>query len=224
MGTNHRKSGKHFITRFLYDTSGDAAVEATILFPIMIMIFAALVLLSIYLPARAVLQRAAQYAATALATEASDTWLFFDESSMTYYRHTDKKQLKNVYADLFTKNDNTEAKGEVITTKIESRSISSKSGQLSIESNVINNIFYKEVVVTATRDFPMPVNLSFIGFPESITVTASSAAVVQNAEEFVRSIDMASDFVEFIADRYNLHDVTDAISSFGSRITHLLGW
>jgi len=224
MGSDHRKSRRHIIKGLLYDTSGDAAVEATILFPIMIMIFAALVLLSIYLPARAVLQRATQYAATALATEISDTWLFFDEGRMSYYRHTDKKQLKNVYEDLFTKSNDAQNKGEIITAKIESQSISSKSGQLSIESDVINNIFYKEVVVTATREFPMPVDLSFVGFPGTIKVTASSTAVVQNGEEFVRNIDMANDFVEFIADKYNLHDITNAISSFGNRITGLLGW
>lgn len=42
------------------DDRGDAVVEATILFPIIIMIFAGLVLLSMYLPTRANLQRATQ--------------------------------------------------------------------------------------------------------------------------------------------------------------------
>jgi len=190
----------------------------------MIMIFAALVLLSIFLPARAVLQRATQYAATALATEISDTWLFFDEGSMSYYRHSNKEQLKNIYAGLFTKDSNTESRGEGIVHNLESRSISSKSGQLSVDSCIVNNILYKEVVVTATREFPMPVNLSFIGFPEMISVTATSTAAVHNAEEFVRSIDMAGEFAEFIAERYNLYNITDAISSFGNRITVLLGW
>ena len=224
VGTNYGKSRRHIIKKFIYDTSGDAVVEATVLFPIMIMIFAALVLLSVYLPARAVLQRATQFAATALANEASDTWLFFDENSLSYYRHSNINQLNNVYADFFTKNENTESRGELITTKLEAKSISAKSGQLSVESSVVNNIFYKEVVVTAKREFPMPVDLSFIGFPAVITVTASSTAAVNNAEEFVRSIDMASDFAGFIEDRYGLHDITNAISSFGSRITSLLGW
>jgi len=224
MGTNHRKSRRYFIKGLAFDTTGDAVVEAAILFPVMIMIFAALVMLSVYLPARAVLQRATQYAATALATEMSDTWLFYDEGSMSYYRHSGKEQLKNIYADFFTNDSNTESRGEKIVHTLESRSISSKSGQLSVDSSIVSNILYKEVVVTATRDYQMPVNLSFIGFPEMISVTATSTAAVQNAEEFVRSIDMAGDFAEFIADRYNLHDITNAISSFGSRITTLLGW
>jgi len=87
-----------------------------------------------------------------------------------------------------------------------------------------NKIFYKEIVVTASREYPMPVDLSFIGFPETITVTATSTAVVHNSCEFVRNIDIACDFAEFIIDKYGLHDVTDTISSFGRRVASLLGW
>jgi len=242
MGTDHRKSrcnivngftseGKRAIGRFrrlissvAEDTTGDAVVEATILFPIMIMIFAALVLLAIYLPARAALQRATQYAAIAVASEISDTWLFFDESSMSYYRETNIRNLKNVYVDLFSDSGDVQSKGEAIVKEQESRSISSKAGDLSVESNVTNRIIYKEAVVTATREFPMPVDLSFIGFPNTISVTATSTVFVQNSDEFIRNIDMASDFLEFIIDRYNLSGLTDAIGSFGSRVAGLLGW
>jgi len=224
LGANHRKSKRNIVSDCFANTAGDAVVEATILFPIMIMIFAALVLLAVYLPARATLQRATQYAATALATETGDTWLFFDEGNMSYHREKDIRKLKNVYADLFTRDNNVQAKGEAIVIEIESRGISSKSGRLSVESNILNRILYKEAVVTATREFQMPVDLSFIGFPMTIAVTATSTAVVQNADEFIRSVDMAGDFVEFIVDRYNLHSVLDAISSFGNRVTGILGW
>ena len=224
LGTNHRKSRRNIINRLSKDTTGDAVVEATILFPIMIMVFAALVLLAIYLPARAALQRATQYAAIALATEISDTWLFFDEAGMSYYRENDIRRLKNVYVELFTESGDASSLGEAIVIEMESRSISSKAGELRVESHIVNNIIYKEAVVTATREFPMPVDLSFVGFPGVIAVTATSTAVVQNADEFVRSINMAKDFVDFIVDRYNLHNVTDAISSFGERVSGILGW
>jgi len=190
----------------------------------MIMVFAALVMLSIFLPARAVLQRATQFAATALSNEISDTWLFFDEASMSFYRKSNKNELKNVYADLFTKDSGIDSRGEIIVIELESKSISSKAGELTVDSFIVNNILYKEAVVTATRDFPMPVDLSLIGFPKVISVTTTSSAVVQNAEEFVRCVDMASDFAVFIADRFGLTDIKDAISSFGERVTKLLGW
>jgi len=241
MGTNHRKSKRYILKRvkkekkrrgervsvygrFISDSNGDAVVEATILFPIMIMIFAALVLLAIYLPAQSVLQRATQYAATAIATENSDTWLFFDESRIAYYHETDKNKLKNVYAELFTGSSNIQSKGEAIVIDVESRGISSKAGQLSVDSYIVNRILYKEIVVTATREFPMPIDLSFVGFPNTITVTATSTAVVLNGDEFVRNIDIATDFTDFIIEKYNLHDIKNAISSFGNRISGILGW
>ena len=242
MGSDHRKSRRNFIkyrsgrdrgkqgrfktfaTFIKKDTAGDAVVEATILFPIMIMIFAALVLLSIFLPARAALQRATQYAAIVIAAEISDTWLFYDEGSMSFYRESDIRNLKNVYVDLFSGVGDVQSKGEAIVRDVERSSISSKAGNLSVESEVLNRIIYKEAIVTATREFPMPVDLSFIGFPKTISVTATSAVFVQNSDEFIRNIDMASDFLEFIIDKYNLHNLTNAIGSFGSRVTGLLGW
>ena len=211
--------------RLIRNTKGDAAVEATILFPVMIMIFAALVLLSIYLPAQAALQRATQQAATALATESSDTWLFFDEGHMTYYRQTDKKQLANVYVDLFAGTGDTGSKGEVIVTGSENQNISSKAGRLTVdECRIINRLLYKEVIVTATREFQIPVDLSFIGFPESVSITATSVAVVQNGDEFIRNVDIAGVFADFITEKYNLFNITEAISSFGKRVTGILGW
>ena len=224
LGADNRESGRNFITDLIKNTSGDAVVEATILFPVMIMIFGALVLLSIYLPAQAALQRATQYAATAIATEHGDTWLFYNESDMAYFHETRREQLENVYVSFFKSAGDIRAKAETIVINNEKRSISSKAGELIVEGKVVNNIFFKEAVVTATRIYTMPVDLSFIGFPNSIPVTATSTAVIQNTDEFVRSIDAASDFVDFIVDRYNLHNVKDAISSFGSKVTGFLGW
>jgi hypothetical protein len=210
--------------RFIKDTNGDAVVEATILFPIMIMIFAALVLLAVFLPARALLQRATQYAATAIATELSDTWLFFGEEDMSYYWETEKSRLANVYIDIFSGTGNVQSKGDHITSYIESLGISSKMGELNVESYVVDRVFYKEIVVTATRYFPITTGLSFIRFPDFIPVTATSTAVVQNADEFVRSVDIASDFIDFIIEKYDLHDIADTISTFGGKVASLLGW
>lgn len=209
--------------RLISDSDGDAAVEAAILFPIMIMIFAALVVLAIYLPTRAALQRATQYAATALATERSDTWLYFDDDSMSYCWESEKGNLKNVYVALFQGSAGIDSKGEKIVIDVENRSITSKVGSLDVESRLVNRIVYKEVIVKATRKFPSPVDLSFIGFPEAIIVTVASTAVVQNGDEFVRNMDIAVDFVKYIVKKFNLTDIADSISTFGNKIVSLLG-
>lgn len=195
------------IKNFIKDTDGDAVVEATILFPIMIMIFAALVLLSMYLPARATLQRATQYAATAIATETSDTWLFFDENSMSYGL---KGNLNNVYATLVKSvgsgNDYAD-KAETIVRKVEESGISVKTGKLTVKYEVVNYVIYREIIITATRTIPVPVNLSIIGFPKEIPITVTSKATAQNGSNFVSNIDLVVDFVDYLKGKYG--------SSFG---------
>ena len=214
----------HKARNFIKDTSGDAVVEATILFPVMIMIFAALVLLAIYLPARGALQRATQYAATAIATTASDTWLYFDGDAMDYDWVEEKKDLQNVYVSLFSGMGDIQELGEDIVIAIERRSLSSKDGTLEVECGVFNRIVYKEVVVTASREFTIMEGLSFIGFPQTITVTATSTAVVQNGDEFVRSMDIAADFVGFVVERFNLSGITEAFEKVDEKISALFGW
>ena len=209
---------------FIKDTKGDALVEAAILFPVMIMIFAALVLLAMYLPTRAALQRATQYAATAIATESSDTWLFYDTESMSYYRETDKDRLRNVYAALFTSTGDAVAKGEAIVKGIESRSLSYKEGELEVLCYPNNYIVYTEVVVIAGRRFTVPVDLSFIHFPKEIYVVVTSTAVVQNGDEFVRNMDLAAEFTKFLSEKLGLNDVFDGIGSSWGKVRSFFGW
>lgn len=185
---------------------GYAVAEATILFPIILMTFAGLVLLSMYLPARAVLQRQTQIAATALATTQSDTWLEFDDRRLEYYWLNGNHTPVNVYAALlssFFKGD-AQSRAEDVVRKLDEGSLVESVGDLTIECKINNYVIYKEIVVTATRKIPSPVDLSILKFPEEIEITVSSTAVVQNGDEFVRNIDLAAEFVDYIKDKYNL--------------------
>lgn len=192
--------------RFWENTNGYAVVEATILLPVMLLIFAGVVLLSMYLPTRAVLQRETQYAATAMATTQSDTWLDFDANRMEYYWKSSLGFEDNVYAILFNPfwKGSPEEKAVTVVEKLDEGNIVARAGELKVECKVHNLVVYKEVVVTATRTIPIPVDLSLVNFPEEIPITVSSTAVVQNGDEFVRNIDLAKDFVEYLNEKYNL--------------------
>ncbi len=207
------------------DTGGYAVVEATILFPIMMMIFAGLVLLAIYLPTRGVLQHATQYAATALATETGDTWLRYDAGSMRYKWVGSRSSLPNVYAALFSSffTGDMQGKGEKIVRTMEEDGLVWRGGELNVECKVNNYIIYKEIIVTATRTIPMPVDLSFVKFPKEIPVTVSSTAIVQNGDEFVRNIDLAADFIGYLKKRYNGLSFLDKISGAMERAASFLG-
>lgn len=208
---------KHW-NRFWSDTRGYAVVEATILFPIMMMLFAGLMLLAVYLPNRAVLQRATQYAATAMATESSDTWIYFDENNMEYKWYGGRAQLPNVYAALFRAvfGGDVQSKGETIVKKLDNQSIAWRRGDLTVECRVNSFVIYKEISVTATRTIPMPVDLSFVKFPKEIPITVTSTAVVQNGDEFVRNIDLVADFVGYLKERYDLEFLDELANAMKS--------
>ena len=214
------------IKDFWNDTRGDSiVVEATILFPIIIMIFAGLVLLSVYLPVRASLQHATQRAAIALATERSDTWLFYDEYNSSYYFAGSINYLDNVYVALFRSilpgRGNNEARAEQIVHHIDENSPGFNPGTLIVEYEFVNLIVYREVSVTATRVMPVPVDLSFVGFPNTISITATSTAVVQDGSGFVRNMDLAVDVAYFITDSNPISKLFSNVTDIASRIG---GW
>jgi len=190
---------------FINDTKGDAVVEAAILFPIIIMIFAALVLTAIYLPQRAILQEAAQIAAVAIATERSDTWMAFSDNGDKLARHN-QPRLPNVYVDFFRgvfyNRTAGNSKAQSLVQYLAARGIVRSPGGIEIEYNVVNYIIYQEVVITVRQTIPMPVNLSFIGFPADLELTQEARAVVQNGDEFVRNLDIAHDLVLWIAEKF----------------------
>jgi Flp pilus assembly protein TadG len=207
-----------FIKRFSSfwrNTSGDAVVEATFLFPIIIFIFTALVLLSTYLPSRAILQRATQMAATAVAAEMSDTWLIYNETSLSYGRHTRRDQLDNVYASLFGRTGvDYRDKAEAAAKRAIADRIGTQFGTVEVSCNIINYVIYREVVVTATQSFPVGsvINLSIIGFPTEIEIVATSSAVVADGDGFIRNVDLAVDYADKIAGVFS--NITDFISRF----------
>lgn len=202
-------------------------VEATILFPIMIMIFAGIVLLAMYLPTRSILQRATQAAATAIAVEKSDTWLSFNVDSMEH-EWMGSDELGNVYLSLIRaiggggRDDADNA--EQIVLKLENTGIINLPGEPTVVTyGVVNYVVYKEIVVTATRTIPSPVDLSFVGFPKEIPITVTSTAVVQNGDEFVRNMDLAADITVKVSEALGADEIFQKVREVGGKLTGFLG-
>ncbi len=206
------------------DTRGDAAVEAAFLFPIIIMICAALVLLSVYLPLRAAMQRSTQFAATAIATERSDTWLRFDPDTLSYHWLESRRELGNVYGSLIgafignNRDDEDNARQAVIN--MEKKNIVKPKDDLTVEYGVVNYIIYKEIVVSATRTIPLPVNLTFVGMPEEMRLSVTSTAVVVNGDEFIRNMDLAVDVMDAL---FNVREIFSGLGRICDKFYDFLG-
>lgn len=216
----------HKIKHILVSDRGSAVVEATILFPIIFMIFFGLVTLAMYLPTRSALQYATQGAANALAVEQGDTWLMYDENSLSYKWAGSKSQLSNVYVALFKSmgKGDYNSKAKTIVTSLESKTPTYKSGTLEVKCYVNNYIIYKEIIVTATRNIPLPIDLSFINFPKEIPITVSSTAVVQNGDEFERNVDLVVEVIAKLRKEYkSIDDIFSAISKVNQTFNNFFG-
>lgn len=186
---------------FVKDTNGDAVVEAAILFPIMIMIFAALVLLATYLPQRMLLQEAAQYAATAVAAEAGDTYVAFDDNGNRIRKAPDISVYVTAFKGI-SGGGLSQDHAEQIANHRAENAIMPVSSQIAADVKVTNYVIYKEITVTLTQTIPMPVDLSFIGFPKELKLEQQASSVVQNGDEFVRNVDIAKDMVKWLDSKF----------------------
>jgi hypothetical protein len=185
------------------------------------MVFAALVLLAMYMPQRAILQEAAQVAAVAIATERSDTWISFENNGS--FRRTHESEQRNVYVkafqDTFGNSNSPEAqnKAQRIVESIAGNNFLPIPGTITVKEPIYTNaFFYQEVIVTVEKQISTPVDLSLIGFPTSITLTQEARVVILDGDEFVRTIDIAKDLILWLDNKFdisgNLEGVLDLIN------------
>ena len=213
----------------------DAIIEATILFPIIILVLAMLILVSTYLPTRAILQNATQRAATMIATEYSDSFVSYDAEKASY-RWASKDELPNVYTSVFRalgtigrNNGNGRGSGhddaqdaEDIVNSTYEKAVLYKQGSLTVEYSVKNYVVYKEITVTAREEIDFPINLSWIGLDGKLDIVTSSSAVVHDGDEFIRDMDLAADVVEFIGEKTGLDKMFKSVGDLCSKFNNFL--
>ena len=180
---------------------GIAVVEAAFVFPLMFLLLFALVLLALYLPQRAALQRAVQYAANTVTTELSDTWVYYSAKEATYRRYgeyiTVKERKGHWENSLFNQAIAGVHVGDRIATLywrewlsyVDSNDLGVKGDPFSYRYELINEGVFKKVILSAKRDFYVPVDLSFIGFPNPFPLVVSATVDAVNGDEFIRQID-----------------------------------
>jgi len=177
----------------------------------MIMIFAAIVLLSIYLPQRAVLNNAAQVAATSIAGEFSDTGFNFDdatlEASWDFYLHNTifdrigvlfdgDYELRNnfwyrAFLWFFDPGLRYGERSQNIVDEVLSRGFQIVDEPVDVDFYLRRTILYTEIQVTVSQTIPFPVDLSFIGFPSEIVMEQTATAFVADGDRFLRGVDDA---------------------------------
>ena len=197
---------------------GFAVIEAVVVFPIMLMVFLALIMLAIYLPQNAMLQRSTQLAATAIATEMGDTWVYYDKDSLSYKRNTSVSQLPFIYTALFSPGTDDKATKAVAVVRkvdeVENLPLIA-NGDLEVKCSITNYVVYKEISVTSTRKIKIPVDFSLIKFPDIFVMSVTAKAVVKDGDDFVRNIDLGASFLTWLEEQCGGFGLTDAMGSVG---------
>ena len=179
------------------DERGDVIVEATILLPLIILIYAGFVLLATYMPVRGNVQRAAQYAASIISIQESDTWIKYD-----------KEQLKQQWMkkdELPNDRSKKQETAEKFVTSILDNGIVANGGEIQeVKCDVTNYVIYKEIVVTVEYEVQLPFGIPLIGLDSHYIVTESATAIIDDGDGFVRNVDMLTDFVNYLDKKYNL--------------------
>ncbi len=212
-----------YLNKIFKDEYGGAIIEATFVFPIMMLIIMGLVLLSIYLPIKGILQYATQTAANAMSIELSDTWVRFDDDTKKYIviSNDELKAEGSVYTTalrtVFANKNEPKNRAETIVNDLYDSSIALKIGEpVDVNVEMLNAVIYKEITVTAEKTIPIMINLSFVGFPSELNIKSSSTSVVQNGDEMIRNLDIVKDVVIVADEKYNISEKFEGIKKMFS--------
>jgi len=191
------------LIRVTQDTKAYVVIESAIILPIYIFAIFGIIVVALYLPERAVLQRATQTAASSIAIQESDAWLRINENTgqLEFVPEKGNVYVNFVRSLVWTRNRRNTMETQAISiveNLSQNQLLLLGVGDIDVTIQTRNWVVYQEIKVTASRTMEIPVRFPFINMPLYIPMTYSSTAVVNNSAEFVRTIDMLVDLFRFI--------------------------
>lgn len=208
----------------LHNEKGAMFVEASFVFPIMILIIIAMYYASIMIYERAALQSGVESTALLYKNSYTDDYINMTtnvtaskENDMVSYSDlttTQEATFNNPYDCIFMTNDGT------VKETLENGLFKSITGYLfwgdtlEIDVSHENYIIHKKVTVTATETVKLPLNFSAIGLPNEYNISATATAMVNDTDEFMRDTDLIMNVVKRT-------ELWKKISEFGDKISDL---
>ena len=202
------------LKRFMCDENADAVVEATILFPIMIMIFFAFILLAMYLPTSVALQRSVQKAALIASAQRSDLGYTYDLANDRAGIDFEKLRQENVYTYMGRGFDDEISNAEKIVKKYVADALYlGKDLQITVAPDPTDKRY---IIITAEQSLKMPFEFPFLPISNEISLQKSARIMNRDADEFIRSMDIVYDLVIKKSDKVKetLGDISDFLNVF----------
>ena len=184
---------KESIKSIIRDEGGGAVVEATILFPIIFMIFFAFTMLAIYLPTSVALQRSVEKAALIVSSHRSDLGYIYDISSDKAGVDYNKLRQESVYAYMTRGfGDENDIAGKIVEKYAADTLYKGKNLQISFKQDPSDKRY---IVVTAEQTLEMPFDFPILPISKTFTIRKSARAIIHDADEFIRNMDIVYDLV-----------------------------
>lgn len=195
-----------------FKESGYTIVEATIVYPVTVMLFFVILYASLFLCQRANLQAKLEDALIYYKNEATDTFVSANESMIITKENELIKIAGNSYEVESSINPYRHigaALGNAIGINGNqdkfSKLFHSRYGTMFFDDgenikveviSVTDAILYRKITVRATQQVSAPINLAFVGAENSMTLSAEATAIMVDGDDLIRDFDFAVDLVE----------------------------
>ena len=190
-----------------YNENGHTIVEATIIFPITIMLFFVLLYGALFVCQGANLQANLEDALIYYKNVGSDTYvkvgntLNFETDGNTIHaygsEYSSTKKL-DPYRHIFS----TIKRDTINGTDFKSFFLSSYKHMFFTDGSNIDvtikeedYLIYKRVTATATQRLKSPINIAMVGAENSMDITANASVVVMDGDSMIRDVDFAKDAI-----------------------------
>ncbi len=193
---------KHFIS----GEDGHVIVEATIIFPIAIIMVIALFYAAIFLCQRANLQANLNNAIIYYKNIQSDTYLEQPGTDMTYMVSSDTKKGGTQYSGQtgvripyrkFFIDDRAEDKTEFdkFFRKMAGTMFFDTGDNVETTLDSVNYVIYQELIATVKQTVSPAISLEMVGIDNEMTITASASAVISDGDNFVNNVDFIKELI-----------------------------
>lgn len=224
------------INRNIKKENGAIMVEATLIFPLVILTVMALIYLGLFkLQEGAILYqvqkvaRQADYVVSSpgyqeLGTLDAKSFDFNSDPSAAQikaYYESYHKDFHTLYREIFGCTWASESAMTTYATQVmQSLYIFTGFQTMKSEVDIHRNFLSNTITVTTSMEYPLPGVLKMLGFENNIVILNTASAVSMSPSDFIRDVDMAWDGLKALADLLNV-DLNNYVEKFKKVISFL---
>lgn len=226
--------------RFWKKEQGDTIVEATIVYPVTIMVFFVLLYASIFLCQRANLQANLEDALVYYKNVGTDTYVYVNDK-MAFHKEGETISADGNRYEVSRKLNPYRRIGKAIGNAIGYEEINSgkfseffhsscghmffsRGSNVKVElESVTDAIIYKKIKAKATQTVETPINIAMVGAANSMTIAAEATVVVIDGDDTIRDIDFAGDIVKNTKFGEAVTDVAGKAMDYYEKLKEKLG-